>query len=57
MGLGYDVHSKINPALIYAATAGYGFKGAEANKPALDAVGQARSGFMYTMGAPGDPPN
>ena len=57
MGLGYDVLSKINPALIYAATAGYGFKGAEAHKPALDAVGQARSGFMYTMGAPGDPPN
>jgi len=57
MGLGYDVLSKINPALIYASTSGYGFQGEEANKPALDAVGQARSGFMYSGGAPGDPPN
>ncbi len=57
MGLGWDVLSKINPRLIYASTSGYGFKGAESHKPALDAVGQARSGFMWTMGSPGDPPN
>ena len=57
MGLGYDVLSKINPRIIYASTAGYGFKGEEAHKPALDVVGQARSGFMWTSGAPGDPPN
>ena len=57
LGLGYDALSEINPALIHAATAGYGFKGAEAHLPALDAVGQARAGFMYSMGAPGDPPN
>ena len=57
LGLGYEVLSQINPALIYGATSGYGFKGEEWNKPALDAVGQARSGFMWSMGAPGDPPN
>ena len=57
LGLGYEVLSQINPALIYCATSGYGFKGEEWNKPALDAVGQARSGFMWSMGAPGDPPN
>lgn len=57
MGLGYDVLSRLNPRLIYAAAAGYGFKGEEAHKPALDAVGQARSGFMWSQGAPGDPPN
>lgn len=57
LGLGYDALSELNPRLIHAATAGYGFKGAEAHLPALDAVGQARAGFMYSMGAPGDPPN
>ncbi len=56
LGLGYEELSKINPRLIYASTAGYGFEGPEANKPALDVVGQARSGFMWTSGAPGDPP-
>ncbi len=57
LGLGYESLAEINPGLIHAATAGYGFKGAEAHLPALDAVGQARAGFMYSMGAPGDPPN
>ena len=57
LGLGYEALAQINPGLIHAATAGYGFKGAEAHLPALDAVGQARGGFMYSMGAPGDPPN
>ena len=56
MGLGYDVLSEINPRLIYAAASGYGFKGEEWNKPAFDVVGQARSGFMWSMGGPEDPP-
>ena len=57
LGLGYEVLARINPGLIYASTSGYGFQGAEAKKPALDAVGQARSGFMFSGGGPGDPPN
>ena len=57
LGLGTEALMEINPRLIHAATAGYGFKGAEAHLPALDAVGQARGGFMYSGGAPGDPPN
>ena len=57
MGLGYEALSALNPALIYAAASGYGFAGPEAEKPALDAVGQARAGFMWTGGAPGDPPS
>ena len=57
LGLGYEVLSQINPRLICCATGGYGFKGEEWSKPALDAVGQARSGFMWSMGAPGDAPN
>ena len=31
LGLGYEVLSQINPALIYGATSGYGFKGEEWN--------------------------
>ena len=57
MGLGYEALSALNPRLIYAAASGYGFAGPEAEKPALDAVGQARAGFMWTGGAPGDPPS
>ena len=56
MGLGYEVLAKINPRLIYAAASGYGFKGEEAERPAFDVVGQARSGFMWSMGGPDDPP-
>ena len=57
LDLSTDALLAINPRLIHAATAGYGFKGEEAHLPALDAVGQARGGFMYSGGAPGDPPN
>ena len=57
LGLSTDALMEINPRLIHAATAGYGFKGDESHLPALDAVGQARGGFMYSGGAPGDPPN
>ncbi len=57
LGLSTEALMEINPGLIHAATAGYGFKGDEAHLPALDAVGQARGGFMYSGGAPGDPPN
>ncbi len=57
LGLSTEALTEINPGLIHAATAGYGFKGDEAHLPALDAVGQARGGFMYSGGAPDDPPN
>ena len=57
LGLSTEALMEINPGLIHAATAGYGFKGDEAHLPALDAVGQARGGFMYSGGGPGDPPN
>ena len=57
LGLTTEALMEINPGLVHAATAGYGFKGDESHLPALDAVGQARGGFMYSGGAPGDPPN
>ena len=57
LGIGYEALAKLNPRLIYASTSGYGFEGAEAQRPALDPVGQARSGLMWSTGRPGDPPN
>lgn len=57
LGIGYEDLSQINPRLIYGAASGYGFKGEEAGRPALDLVGQARSGLMWCSGQPGDPPN
>ena len=57
LGIGYESLRKINPRLIYASTSGYGFQGAETQRPALDPVGQARSGLMYATGRPGEPPN
>ncbi len=57
MGLGYDDLAKTNPLLIYARTSGYGMHGDEVTRPALDPVGQARSGMYFAGGAPGDPPN
>ena len=57
LGIGYEDLRQINPRIIYASTSGYGFQGAESQRPALDPVGQARSGFMWSSGGPGDPPN
>ena len=47
MGLGYDDLAKTNPLLIYARTSGYGMHGDEVTRPALDPVGQARSGMYF----------
>jgi len=56
LGLGYDTLSQYNPKLIYAALSGYGPKGPEAQEPAFDYLGLARSGMMTLVGAPGTPP-
>ena len=57
LGIGYEDLCKVNPKIIYGSTSGYGFKGVEGQRPALDPVGQARSGLMWSTGAQGDPPN
>ena len=56
LGLGYDTLSQYNPKLIYAALSGYGPKGPEAQEPAFDYLGLARSGMMTLVGAPDAPP-
>ena len=57
LGIGYERLTQINPQIIYAATSGYGFKGPEAQQPALDPIGQARSGIMWASAGPDGAPN
>ena len=57
LGLGYDILSHHNPKLIYAALSGYGPKGPEAQEPAFDYLGLARSGIMTIAGQPDSPPS
>jgi crotonobetainyl-CoA:carnitine CoA-transferase CaiB-like acyl-CoA transferase len=56
LGLGYEKLREINPGLVYATGTGYGLKGPEAELPALDAAGQARSGLMYAAVPEGGDP-
>ena len=56
LGLGYDILSRHNPKLIYAALSGYGPNGPEAKEPAFDYLGLARSGIMTAVGEPDAPP-
>ncbi len=55
LGLDYDKLCQYNPKLIYAALSGYGPRGPDAKEPALDIVGQARSGIGAVLGDPGQP--
>ncbi len=57
LGLGYEDLKKVNPQIIYGSASGHGLRGPDAGRPALDPVGQARSGLMWSNGRPGDPPN
>jgi len=54
--LDYETLCQYNPRLIYAAASGYGPKGPEANEPAFDVLGIARSGIMNMVGEPDMPP-
>lgn len=56
LGLGYEDLKEINPKLVYASGSGYGPQGPDSELPALDAVGQARSGLMFATGPTGSEP-
>jgi crotonobetainyl-CoA:carnitine CoA-transferase CaiB-like acyl-CoA transferase len=53
LGLGYDVMSQINPALIYCAISGFGMTGPLRDCPSFDIVAQALSGVLSVNGEPG----
>jgi CoA:oxalate CoA-transferase len=56
LGLGYDAICAVNPGLIYATATGYGPYGPDRDRPGFEFVGQARSGYMWSMGGEGEPP-
>ena len=56
LGVDYATLSRYNSRLIYATASGWGSKGALREKPALDFVGQARSGMMSIAGYVDSPP-
>jgi crotonobetainyl-CoA:carnitine CoA-transferase CaiB-like acyl-CoA transferase len=57
LGMEYQTLSGHNPKLIYAVGCGFGKKGADSDKPALDLAAQARGGIMSIVGEPGQPPS
>jgi crotonobetainyl-CoA:carnitine CoA-transferase CaiB-like acyl-CoA transferase len=56
LAIDYQTLKKHNPKLIYAVATGYGSLGPDSEKRAFDAIAQARSGIMGTVGEPDGPP-
>ena len=56
LGVDYETLSSYNPRLVYAAAWSYGPRGPEASLETFDLAGQARSGFMMTIGKPNTQP-
>ncbi len=56
LGLGYDKLRDLNPRLVYCQASGFGLKGPDAQRPALDPLAQARGGLMSVTGEPDAPP-
>ena len=52
LGIDYERLKQNNPRLIYCSITGFGRKGRNANRPALDQVIQAMSGMMQVTGTP-----
>jgi crotonobetainyl-CoA:carnitine CoA-transferase CaiB-like acyl-CoA transferase len=53
-GFSYDRLKEVNPKIIYVVSNGMGPRGAEADTPALDPIGIARSGYMFVGSSPGE---
>ncbi len=56
LGLGYDTLKEVNPAIIYAASSGYGHSGPSSSKASYDILAQAMGGIMSITGWPDSPP-
>lgn len=56
LGVGYEVLSQENPALVYAAISGFGAVGPYSRRPGFDNSGQATSGLWSMNGHPDGPP-
>jgi len=56
-GMGYDILSKANPALIMVHVSGFGQTGPRARSAGFGSVGEAVGGLRFTIGEPGRPPS
>lgn len=56
LGLGYDDFARVNPAIIYASSTGYGQSGPYRDRPGQDLLVQAMSGALHLTGRRDDPP-
>ena len=56
MNITYPILRQINPQIIYATVSAFGPKGPDRDRGGFDYQGQARSGFMYSMGEADMPP-
>ena len=56
LGVDYETLSRLNPRLIYAVASAFGPQGPDAGNPSFDALAQARSGIMTSIGEPGQDP-
>ncbi len=55
LGFGYEALAKLNPALVYASTSGFGQTGPYRERGAVDIIAQAMGGIMSTTGHESDP--
>jgi crotonobetainyl-CoA:carnitine CoA-transferase CaiB-like acyl-CoA transferase len=56
LGLGYEEARKINPAIVYASSSGFGQDSPYRDLPGQDLIIQALSGLAAATGRAGDPP-
>ncbi len=56
LNITYPVLKEVNPNLSYASVSAFGPKGPDRDQGGFDYQGQARSGFMYSLGEEGMPP-
>ena len=56
MNMTYPAVRKVNEKIIYATVSAFGPKGPDRDRGGFDYQGQARSGFMYSIGEAGMPP-
>ena len=56
LGVDYDTLRAMNERLVYCQASGFGLRGPDAERPALDPLAQARGGIMSVTGEPDHPP-